>query len=40
MEARRPMLRKILVNIRELLGKILEAPYYTSVPYWRPWRDF
>lgn len=40
------MLKEMLNFLRELLEKVHEMisrptdVRYTSVPYWRPWRDF
>jgi len=31
--------RKFLSRVREFLGKPTDV-HYTSVPLWRPWRDF
>ena len=40
------MLKQMLSKVRELLNRIRELlhrptdVHYTSVPLWRPWRDF
>jgi hypothetical protein len=36
------MLKYMLNKIRELLNRVISAREvrYTSVPIWRPWRDF
>jgi hypothetical protein len=33
------MLKHLLNKLRELLREIMDVRY-TSVPVWRPWRDF
>jgi hypothetical protein len=33
------MLKKLLNKLLELLKQMRDVTY-TSVPYWRPWRDF
>ena len=33
------LLRLVLTKVRELLNRPTDV-HYTSVPYWRPWRDF
>ena len=33
------MLKHLFDKVRELFNKIMDVRY-TSVPYWRPWRDF
>lgn len=33
------LLKRILNKIRELFDRPTDV-HYTSVPFWRPWRDF
>jgi len=33
------MLKQILIILKDWIHRINDA-HYTSVPYWRPWRDF
>ena len=35
----RALLKRLLAKLREFFERPTDV-HYTSVPYWRPWRDF
>ena len=40
LQARLRMLRRILARIRTFFDAFTDVRYYTSVPSWKPWRDY